>query len=89
MHHINTHLHGLSSGKYVSHESDGERKKEIMSFHYNLSPVSSDSKLTVQLACLRCARMESKEFDAAASDSFGDLFATAMHHADEQVRTLR
>ena len=32
--------------------------------------------------------MESKEFDAAASDSFGDLFATAMHHADEQVDML-
>ena len=47
--------------------------------------VSAESKLTMRLACLRCAKMECREFDAAASDSLTDLFATAIHLADEQV----
>lgn len=47
--------------------------------------MSADSKLIARLACLRCAKMECKDFDAAATDSFADLFVTAMHHADEQV----
>ena len=53
----------------------------ISSFH----TVPAGSKLTVHLACLRCAKTECRNFDAAASDSFTDLFATAMHLADEQV----
>ena len=53
--------------------------------HFIVFPVSPDSKLTARLACLRCAKIECRDFDAAASVSFADLFATAMHHADEQV----
>lgn len=56
-----------------------------MMYQLHCRSVSADSKLTTQLACLRCAKMECRGFDAAASDSFEDLFATAMHHADEQV----
>ena len=51
----------------------------------SLYSVSADSKLIARLACLRCAKMECKDFDAAATESFADLFVTAMHHADEQV----
>ena len=53
--------------------------------NFFLHAVPAGNKLTVHLACLRCAKMECRDFDAAACDSFTNLFATAMHLADEQV----
>ena len=44
---------------------------------------SGNSRLTTQLACLRCARM-CNDF-TSFGESFSELFKIAMLHTDEQV----
>ena len=86
MQYITSHLHNLESSetkKFLLYSS-------IIIVLYLLDLIRcilacADSKLIARLACLRCAKMECKDFDATAIDSFAGLFATAMHHADEQV----
>lgn len=45
--------------------------------------VSAESKLIAQLACLRCAKTECKQF--STNVSLSDTLSSAMHCADEQV----
>ena len=51
--------------------------------HMHMYTVTAESKLVAQLACLRCAKNECREF--VLEDSYQQTIVAAMHHSDDQV----